>query len=775
MPTSNMAVGAKVEHIAAHRSSNIGVHLPSRALRSKANLRRPHLSESKRDDHEYKPTPVRIRSPWFIFVAGNLLLSIAAFLGIVAVQAIVHLQVDCCTLFVDVFVALGVVAVCASVPVTHFIGGYWRYAAQGWASWQPFVGGFRFVLFQALSWCLYSMALVLVTMPLLPANLLPHSLLPPWMLPTLVTGGGASALLAEMLMVSSLLTFQGGPAATSLKADASQPLDADGDGSRTGEVTSAMMLASSIEKDPSPLPSLPSPKPPHASSPLRMPCSPAQPSELVTEEPAADSAGTEDATAGPLGDLPTLVREAGVTAKRCPSTASTEVATEPCSPLTPGSDPLGVSDGSTRSIGDSSSRSASTVASTPPTSARTAANTLRLAGGGATPHLASRLRSPMPGRPPRPLLRTLWMRFLAGLVITVLYTPHYLFLLALALPFGALPFQWAVFVHTVLLTPYVALTYRGKPQLNGRRRWEWIRVRVVAVMEEAADLYFGGMAIIVDGDEAETTQEGEACLPGGGKGEKEKEGDKGEKEGEEKGENEADGERHAVEKPHGLYPVTLGWFHMTTAWRRRLPGISPVALAASVIFYVPFLRDLFMWSGARDVSRHAFRAALKERNAVVLCPGGQKELIEFSRNGPNAAKISVYARHTGFVREALLANAALVPIFCFGETRLLHNLIHWPAAQSWTYKLLGFPMPFIPAGMAGFLPLPRRRVPVHVVVGKPIDPPPFTLVDGHVPPEVVKCVHRRYYAALASLFERYKAQCDHAGVELEVVGLQAEA
>eukprot|EP00899_Mesostigma_viride_P018545 jgi/Mesvir1/26692/Mv20470-RA.3 len=745
-----------------------------------------------------------------------------------------------------------------SVPVTHFIGGYWRYAAQGWASWQPFVGGFRFVLFQALSWCLYSMALVLVTMPLLPANLLPHSLLPPWMLPTLVTGGGASALLAEMLMVSSLLTFQGGPAATSLKADASQPLDADGDGSRTGEVTSAMMLASSIEKDPSPLPSLPSPKPPHASSPLRMPCSPAQPSELVTEEPAADSAGTEDATAGPLGDLPTLVREAGVTAKRCPSTASTEVATEPCSPLTPGSDPLGVSDGSTRSIGDSSSRSASTVASTPPTSARTAANTLRLAGGGATPHLASRLRSPMPGRPPRPLLRTLWMRFLAGLVITVLYTPHYLFLLALALPFGALPFQWAVFVHTVLLTPYVALTYRGKPQLNGRRRWEWIRVRVVAVMEEAADLYFGGMAIIVDGDEAETTQEGEACLPGGGKGEKEKEGDKGEKEGEEKGENEADGERHAVEKvskcrgaamrkgegedvsdapaaegsnwrgmedaqgesveggagkggpsgcgtggcaapvcsgvdkeppvvflpdkkyvygyhPHGLYPVTLGWFHMTTAWRRRLPGISPVALAASVIFYVPFLRDLFMWSGARDVSRHAFRAALKERNAVVLCPGGQKELIEFSRNGPNAAKISVYARHTGFVREALLANAALVPIFCFGETRLLHNLIHWPAAQSWTYKLLGFPMPFIPAGMAGFLPLPRRRVPVHVVVGKPIDPPPFTLVDGHVPPEVVKCVHRRYYAALASLFERYKAQCDHAGVELEVVGLQAEA
>ncbi len=38
------------------------------------------------------------------------------------------------------------------------------------------------------------------------------------------------------------------------------------------------------------------------------------------------------------------------------------------------------------------------------------------------------------------------------------------------------------------------------------------------------------------------------------------------------------------------------------------------------------------------------------------------------------------------------------PVFCFGESQALKNLWKWKAAQRWTYKRLGFPMPFLAVG-----------------------------------------------------------------------------
>lgn len=62
---------------------------------------------------------------------------------------------------------------------------------------------------------------------------------------------------------------------------------------------------------------------------------------------------------------------------------------------------------------------------------------------------------------------------------------------------------------------------------------------------------------------------------------------------------------------------------MTGAWRRLFPGVNPVGLVATAIFKVPILRDLNLWGGLREVSRASFRRALDEKNAVMICPGGQ--------------------------------------------------------------------------------------------------------------------------------------------------------
>jgi hypothetical protein len=62
----------------------------------------------------------------------------------------------------------------------------------------------------------------------------------------------------------------------------------------------------------------------------------------------------------------------------------------------------------------------------------------------------------------------------------------------------------------------------------------------------------------------------------------------------------------------------------------------------------------------------------------------------------------------GFVRIAIEEGASLVPMVTLGEVNSLGNLIDWPAMQRWTYKRLGFPLPFVIAGKYGVLPLPAK-------------------------------------------------------------------
>ena len=74
--------------------------------------------------------------------------------------------------------------------------------------------------------------------------------------------------------------------------------------------------------------------------------------------------------------------------------------------------------------------------------------------------------------------------------------------------------------------------------------------------------------------------------------------------------------------------------------------------------------------------------------------------------------------------------AALVPVLCLGEIGCLHNACDWPAMQQWTYKNLGFPIPYLVVGRWGVTPFPRRTG-LKFVVGQPIHPPAAP-VDGQV-------------------------------------------
>lgn len=195
-----------------------------------------------------------------------------------------------------------------------------------------------------------------------------------------------------------------------------------------------------------------------------------------------------------------------------------------------------------------------------------------------------------------------------------------------------------------------------------------------------------------------------------------------------------------------------GYLPVLPSFRRLLPGIRPVTLTASVVFVLPVLRDILAWLGLRVVTRRSFLRALRERGSVLLVPGGQAELVHTHRIF-TAREYCVYrshkgeARHgrgrpapllgaghgrrpddvharpphlitsdcappprppAGFVRVALQAQASLVPLLALGEIDSLRNLISAPAMLQWTYKRLGFPVPYLVVGRWGLTPFPQR-------------------------------------------------------------------
>lgn len=136
-----------------------------------------------------------------------------------------------------------------------------------------------------------------------------------------------------------------------------------------------------------------------------------------------------------------------------------------------------------------------------------------------------------------------------------------------------------------------------------------------------------------------------------------------------------------------------------------------------------------MWHGLRSrlhssvQSRHWLSSVDKVRCSSAKAMGTRS----FSTR---AIKVRFSIRHDstsvahcasiGFVRLALKHNVPLVPIFSFGEHRVLDN-VHLPKLQAYFKRYLGFPVPFFPYGRF-YLPIPRRAK-LTICVGQPIYPP----------------------------------------------------
>jgi hypothetical protein len=175
-------------------------------------------------------------------------------------------------------------------------------------------------------------------------------------------------------------------------------------------------------------------------------------------------------------------------------------------------------------------------------------------------------------------------------------------------------------------------------------------------------------------------------------------------------------------QPHGAYAFS-GAIYIAPQTRLKL---SPeyqnhvfVNGVASVLFYIPFVRELLLFLGCREVTKETLSSLIKDTTpySLMMIPGGIYE----QKSTRHDEEIHYVQKKLGFIRLACELGLDLLPMYGFGENQVFtvhsfgpsfRNLQHWIAQKLW----VGLP---IVTGRFGFTLIPHPVKITHVY-GKPI-------------------------------------------------------
>lgn len=118
--------------------------------------------------------------------------------------------------------------------------------------------------------------------------------------------------------------------------------------------------------------------------------------------------------------------------------------------------------------------------------------------------------------------------------------------------------------------------------------------------------------------------------------------------------------------PHGAFPVTCICIAMFRF--RNDPVLRHFRLrsaGATVLFWLPVVREMLLLLGVRDASRPNLQRLLREGYSVAICPGGIWEQV----NTSEFEEKHYCQRGLGFLRLAMEAGVPLLPLYTFGENQ----------------------------------------------------------------------------------------------------------
>ena len=172
-------------------------------------------------------------------------------------------------------------------------------------------------------------------------------------------------------------------------------------------------------------------------------------------------------------------------------------------------------------------------------------------------------------------------------------------------------------------------------------------------------------------------------------------------------------------------------------------------LAASILFYIPVIRELCLLLGNVDASGATAQYNLTKKRSLLIFVGGEKEQL-MTQEG----KQRVYLKsRKGFIKLSLQYGCDLVPSYAFGETELYHISDFALGFRQWLQRTFSIALCITtgsPKWWNWFAPLKR---PLHVKFGKPIKVKKKE--KSAITQEDIDALHAKFIAGLHDVFEKH--------------------
>ncbi len=211
--------------------------------------------------------------------------------------------------------------------------------------------------------------------------------------------------------------------------------------------------------------------------------------------------------------------------------------------------------------------------------------------------------------------------------------------------------------------------------------------------------------------------------------------------------------------PHGI--STWSHFLTMTDGCRFLSDQYPRPrrdLGATVLFFLPFFKDMLLWLGCVDAGATTAHAILARGYSSLIYVGGEKEQIWATRG----QDIVVVLPRKGFLKLALQYGCPVVPSYAFNESDLYFTFNYLKDFQLWVASTFKLAFPPCWGCVLPWLPLP---LPVTVVMGTPL----AVKKTAHPSKEEVEALHTRYMVALTELFDANKVKFGGRSKEAKLV------
>jgi len=143
--------------------------------------------------------------------------------------------------------------------------------------------------------------------------------------------------------------------------------------------------------------------------------------------------------------------------------------------------------------------------------------------------------------------------------------------------------------------------------------------------------------------------------------------------------------------PHGFIPIGIIVGLVLTDSNDHIFGRDLLFATTRLVFWIPILREICLWSGGIIADRDVMINILKkEKRSLVLSPGGVGESCLLDHT-----KVEISFEHWGFLEVALKANVSILPVFSYGENRIWVVFPGWRMIRRRIASICGYAFPTI--------------------------------------------------------------------------------